>query len=614
MASHPVPAGRWRPATRGRRVALAVGAGLAAFVLLLALDGVWAGRILVRGLTRARSELSVAIESVVTGDPEAAEPHFAAARQAAEEAIDAVGHPSMGIAGLLPLAGSNIDAAAAVAEASRATAAAGATMVQVARDLGWTDIRVPASTAAGRLDIDAFAAALPRMESVAGQLRRASVALEGAGGDGLLGPVGTGYRDAVEGLARRADLAGRLRDSMRLVTAMFAGQHRYLVCVPTLGRPQPGGGVPAAVGVLLVDDGSLELEPVTTAPKTLADVDMSLHWPRTARALMGAAEGAGIGSVDGVILIDAVALQDLVWTTGDVEVDGRPLPLSDHTTTSALEIDTFLENAPAKTADEYADLVSQILLAFLDRRPSMESFGLATAADTRGRHLSIYLPGGNGRLVRALGLDGRARLQGAGILPVVASWSSLGDSHVGALVHTTVRETITIRANGSASVAAEVLFENTAGTDPPSVLLGRSIDGFPVGTFAADVTLYLPTTAEEIAAETSRPSPIRLGRDLGLATVTGSIAVRGGDSTTLTVTYQVPDAVRTVDGAKEVALRVMPQPTLAGVRFQIRVVLPDGSTIVSASPGLQRRGDTAVFSGVRDGAVDLSLRFGAGET
>ena len=613
MASHPVRSGRWRPTTRGRRVVLAVGAGLATFLLLLVLDGVWAGRILVRGLTRARSELAVAIESIVTGDPEAAAVHFTAAHLAADEALGAVGHPSMGIAGLLPLAGTNIDAAAAVAEASRATAAAGATMVQVARDLGWTDIRIPASTAAGRLDIEAFEGALPRMETVAGELREASVALQAVGGDGLLGPVASGYRDAVDGLSRRADLAGRFRDSMRLVTAMFAGEHRYLVCVPALGRARPGGGAPAAVAVLLVDDGSLELRRTTPAPKTVADTDVSLRWPKTARALMQAAEESGMAGIDGVILIDAVALQDLVWTVGDVEVEGLPLALSDQTTTSALEIDAFLGNAPIGAAELHADLVSQILGSFFERRPGVESFALATASDARGGHLSVYLPGGSGRLVRALGLNGRAWPPDPGILPVVASWSTLGSSHVGALVSTTVQQTITVRRNGSASVDAEVLFENGAGTDPPSVLLGRPIGGLPVGTFAADVSLYLPRNAQDIAAETSRPSPIRVGRDLGLVTVTGSVAVRGGDSTTLTVAYRVPDAVRPVDGAREIALRVMPQPTLAGVRFQIRIVLPDGSTIVSASPGLQRRGGTAVFSGVQDATTDLALRFGVGQ-
>ena len=145
MASHPAPSGRWRPRTRRRRVALAVWAGLATFAILLVLDGIWASRTLVRGLTSARSELAVAIESIVTGDPDAAAPHFAAAGEAADDAIGATGHPSLGLAGLLPVVGSNIDAAAAVGEASRATADAGTTMVEVARDLGWTDIRIPAS-------------------------------------------------------------------------------------------------------------------------------------------------------------------------------------------------------------------------------------------------------------------------------------------------------------------------------------------------------------------------------------------------------------------------------------------------------------------------------------
>lgn len=614
MASDPAPSGRWRPRTRRKRVAVSIWAGLATFVILLILDGLWAGRGLVRGLTDARAELTVAIESIVTGDPEAAAPHFVAAREAADDALSSAGHPSLGLAGLLPLVGSNIEAASAVAEASLATAEAGTTMVKVARDLGWTDIRIPASSAAGDLDIAAFEAAIPDMGSVARRLREALTTLEVAGGDGLLGPVASGYRDAVEGLARRADLALRFRDSLQLATALFAGQHRYLIVVPALGVPRPGGGVPASVGVLVVNDGALELEPMTPAPKELTDVDMSLDWPRTARAFMAAVEEAGGEPVDGVISIDAVALQDLVWVIGDVKVEGRALALSDQTTTTALEIDAFLGDVPPRAAQLHTDRVAEILQALLDRRPGVESFALAGAADTRGRHLSIYLPGRtDARVIRSLGLDGRARLRGAGSVPVVASWSALGTSHVGALVNTTLVQTVTIRPNGSAAVDAEVLFENSAGTDPPSVLLGRPVGGLPIGTFAADVTLYLPKAAEQIEAETSRPSPITVGKELGLTSVTGSIAVRGGGSTSLTAAYVVPDAVRTVNGAKEITLRVVPQPTMAGIRYEIRVNLPDGSTIVSASPQLDRRGDAAVFSGVEGGAVDLELRFGSGQ-
>ena len=614
MASEPTPSGPRRPRTRGRRVALGALAGIATFAALLVLDGIWAGRSLARGLTTARSELSIAIESIVTGDPGSAAPHFEAATRAADAARGAVGHPSMEIAGLLPIAGDNIDAAAAVADASRATAEAGAAMVRVARTLGWTDIRIPASTAAGRVDIDAFEAAIPDMETVTRRLGDALGALEDAGGDGLLGPVASGYRDAVDGLTLRLDLAIRFRDSLRLAAAMFGGEHRYLLCVPTLGIPRPGGGTPATVGVLVARNGSLEIESIAPAPSQLIDAEISVDWRRTARTLLDAAEASGLTDLDGVIQIDAVALEDIVWAIGDVEAAGSPEALSDRTTTRALEIEAFLGNAPPRTARLHADRVSAILEAFLDRRPGVETFALATAAGARDRHLSIYLPGEpERRIIRNLGLNGEAGPSHDGVIPVAATWSAVGNSHVGALVDATVRQSIRVRDDGSAAVEAEILFENRAGTDPPSVLLGRPVGGIPVGTFAADVTLLVPAAAQDINAETSRPSPIEVVPHAGLTSVTGSILVRGGESATLTVTYDVPDAVRTVDGVTQLMLRVLPQPTLSGVRFQLRIVLPEGSNIVSASRGLVTGAGAATFSGVRGGSVDLELRFGPDE-
>jgi hypothetical protein len=590
-------------------VTLAIWAGLATAAVLLIIDGLWAGRTLVRGLTRARSELIVAIESVITGDAAAAAPHFDAARQAADDAIGAAGHPSLELAGLLPVIGDNIDAAAAVAEASRATAAAGDTMVTVARLLRWTDIRIPGSTAIGRLDLEAIAAAQAPMNDVVSRLRSAAADLTSVGGDGLIGPVATGYRDAVEALEHRSDLAGRFRGAMRLATTMFSGDRRYLVVVPSLGLARPHGGAPSAVGVLSVADGEMDLETLFPAPAPFVDVAGSPDWPSTARALLDAAEVAGIDSSDGVIQLDAVALQDLVWTVGDVTTDDRTLPLSDLTTVTALEIEAFQTNAPPRAASQHAEWADALVQAVLGQRPGVESFALATASSTRDRHIAVFVPDPRSRgLLRSLGLDGRALIARPGVFPVAATWSTRGNAHVAAFVDVTVRETIRIREDGSAGVTAVVVFDNGAGTEPPSVLLGRPAGGQPVGTFSAGVMLYAPANVQNLVAETSRPSPIEVGRDLGLTTVAGSVSIAGGGSTTLTVTYSVDDAVRTVGDARELRLRVLPQPTLAGVEHVIRVSLPEGWTILSASPQLDRRGDTATFSGVRSGPVDLSLR------
>jgi hypothetical protein len=168
---------------------------------------------------------------------------------------------------------------------------------------------------------------------------------------------------------------------------------------------------------------------------------------------------------------------------------------------------------------------------------------------------------------------------------------------------------VAVREDGSATVETEVLFENAAGTDPPSVFLGRGTAGVPVGTFTADVTVALPRKARDVVAETSRPSPIATGRTLGAPTVTGSLAVRGGASTTFTVTYVVDGLVRRIGGLNEFVVRLLPQPTVTGVRYQVRIELPDGSRIESASRELERRGTAAVFSGTRAGELDLELRY-----
>jgi hypothetical protein len=610
---------RIRTRTRGNRLALAIWAGLATTVVLLVVDGLWAGRSLVRNLTIARTQLNVGIEAIVTGDPEGARPHFVVAAQAADRAAEATGHPSLGIAGLLPVAGANIDAAAEVAVASQETAAAGAAMVDVARSLDWTDVGLPGATAAGSLDVAAMEEAAPLMDRVVERLDGALTELEDAGGGRLFGPVATGYRDALENLTDRADLAARLRDALRLGPAMFGGDRtrRYLLTVPSLGVARPSGGAATTVGALVADQGSMRLESLggglgglAPAPPELVEAPSSPDWPTTARQLLETARAAGAPRLDGVISLDAIALEDLVWAAGDVADPRRKLPLSDATTADALEIDAFQDPAADKAARIHAAWTSEILQSFLSRRPGFESFALAVARDARARHLAIYARHGPTQaLVSALGLDGAAPEPQAGALPVMASWSSTAASHVAVLVDTRIQQEVRLRSDGSAAILMEVSFDNAAGTEPRSALLGHGGEGVPVGGFAADVTVYVPEGARNLTAETSRPSPISVRKDLGYRTVTGSVSIRGGESSTLTVTYRVTDAVAVAGDEQGLMLRLLPQPTLDGIAYALRVNVPEGAAIVSASPELDVRGTSASFTELRGGPTDLEIRY-----
>ena len=620
MADDPDAPGRPRLRSRRSRVAAAVWASVATAAILLLIDGLWAGRSLVRNLTIARSELNVGIEAIVTGDPEGARPHFEAAAAAARRATAATGHPSLGIAGLLPLAGTNLDAAARVAAASNATAQAGAGMVGVARTLGWSDIGLPAATTAGSLDMAALADAAPRIDAVVSRLDDALTELEGGGADGLLGPIATGYRDAVENLSRRSELAARLRDAIRLTPSLFGGDRtrRYLLVVPSFGVASPPAGAPSSAGILVARDGSLRIESLdgvagelSPATEEMLAVKGSLDWPTTAARLIRAVQDRGEPRLAGAISLDAVAMQDLVWIAGDVPIARRELPLNDATTAGALEVDAFLGTEPGKASALHAAWSSAILTTFLERRPGVETLALAGARDAHGRHLLIYSARSKTEeLIRSLGLDGAVPPPAPGVLPVIATWSSTEGSHVGVLVSTRIRATVRMRDDGSASVLTEVSFDNGAGTDQPSVLLGAGGRDGPIGTFAADVTVYLPPRARNIEAETSVPAPISVADDLGFRTVTGSVAVRGGSSATMTIRYVVKKDANVSDGDEHaVVVRLVPQPTFSGVTYAVQWVPPGEATIDRVSPGWRVAGSTVMYSGPREGPADLEVRY-----
>ena len=243
MASDPAASGG-APKDPRRRVALGIWAVWPRSWILLVLDGLGRQADLVRGLTSARAELTVGIESIVTGDPEAAAPHFAAAREAADHAVSSVGHPSLGLAGLLPIVGNNIEATSAVAEASLATAEAGTIMVKVARDLAG---RHPdPSSPHQHLDIRPRAP-LPGMGSVVSRLETRCLA---RGSRATVSSAPPPHRDTLE-TSLEAPIALRVRfDAAR--HGDVRRPHRPSSAVPALGFPCPRRVSPT-VGVLLVD-------------------------------------------------------------------------------------------------------------------------------------------------------------------------------------------------------------------------------------------------------------------------------------------------------------------------------------------------------------------------
>lgn len=613
-ASGPGPSETARkPSARTRRRAITLGilAGVLTAILLLVADAALASRRMLSDISAARNALIDGGNALVTGDPATATRFFTEAASDADAAVAATGRPGIRSFGSLPIVSDNVAAAKAVAQAQADTARAGLTMAQAAGTLRWGNILMPGVKTLGDIDLHTLKAAAPKVESVATQLLSALHRLQLSGGGRLFGPVAAGYDDAVQTLTRQAALAADARDLLRVAPGLLGGngERRYLVAVQSLAQPQGSGGRIVATGILTARAGVLSLEPLTPADTALADAATSPDVPTSAEAMLEAATTIGLEPLDGVILVDTVGLQDLLWMVGDVETDAWPTALSQNDAVSVLD-DEALQGTDEVAADELqAALASDILTQALTRRPSTEAFGTGAARLVAGRHLAFY---STDRKVQArlsrLGATGRLVTADN---PLAVVWNTTGPARTGALVRRPTSIGVTLDAQGVAHMRTVADLENQAPNGPPSILLGRPFGDEPVGGYAADVSVYLPKGADGIGIETSTPTEgvVSEDPDLGLPVATAPLSAPPGGSMSMTVSARVAGAVTKVGDLSEYRIRIVPQPSAVPESLRVRIKIPDGMTIVAATDGLQVGGTVANYAGAPEGTVILIVRY-----
>jgi hypothetical protein len=596
--------------TRRRAIVLGVVAGVATALLLLGLDGFLAVRRLDAGITSARADLVAGTESIAGGDAAAARVQFVAAADHASSASGATGRPAMEIARALPFLGDNVRAAAAVAESQEQAAAAGIAMVEAARALAWEDLRAPGIVSLGSLDPTRLRAALPHLNEVASSLEKARAALDGVGGR-LIGTVRTGVEDARGLLDRRIALVDALRALGRLLPHLYGdtSARRYLLAVPSLGRPTSGGGAIELVGTLQGSGGTLTVKDVRAAPPAIASIPADPNLRVASRPLLRAATGAGLGDYDGVWFIDARALSDLLWAVGDVETPAWDTPITFENVVRVLEIETLGSSDEAAAATLRATIVRDLLSAVLERRPSLESLAFALSRAVAGRDLAIAISEGlDRRLLRRLGSDGLFR---TGSDPLGVLWDAVSANHVGALIRTRVSHLVTLESDGTARVRTVVTVSNPAPTDPPSILLGRprGADPDPIGSWRASGQMILPRGVKDAEVETSSPGETSIVTDGAFDAAQASFAVDSGDSMSAIVTYTRVGAVTDVEGGREFRLHAIATPSVFPARVVIVVRLPPGDELKSASVGFDVEGSIARFIGSLDRSVELWVRY-----
>jgi hypothetical protein len=601
-------------------------------LLLLLADTAYAAVSARSSLTAARDDLQRGTDDLLAGRIPAASIAFDDAREAADTAASLTAHPGPTLAGWLPVIGDDVHAVDALAEAAVLTAEAGQTVMGAAERVGWTGIGVPGISAESPIPSAQIREAAPELQRAGAQLAEANDRLADVSLDGLIPPVRDAVVEARGELAGRAELVGSAADVAELVPGLLAEGRRYLLVIQNPGEPRGTGGFMGYFGTLEADGSRLQLTELTPVGEELvspvrASADYRERWarfdglidlrqanftpdvPTAAGVITQMTDELGWGHYDGMFFVDPIWMSYVLEATGPVTAPGweREISADDVVDVLGRQIPA-LPDTPAIDALQ-GRIAQAVWEAIQTRDMSPSALGTAFSRSVQERHLQIWSrDAAQEALLDRLDASGRAELSRN---PLYVVWSGVGASKMAIFADRSVATDVTLAEDGSATVTTTLTLRNTA--DPNAVfesaLYGPGTD-FPVGTFAAHVSVYQPKSVTEVPYfEASGPTATAQEHEFGHPVSAGFISAEAGGSMTWSVTYQVPDAVTEVDGVREYRLDYLPQPGFAPIPIDMAIRLPDGSAIVETSPGVRVDGATVSYRDAPAVPVPIWVRY-----
>ena len=594
---------------------------------ILIVDAVWVGLNLA-ALPDARDDVQEAADALLEGRLDEAGRRFDQARRAAGRAEDLGRHPAGWLAGLMPWVGDNVHAVRALAETGELTAGAGGRLVDAARRTGWRGRELPGLGDTG-LSPDALDAVAPELGEAAAALRHGEQILAEVSVEGLLGPIRDAVITARGELAGRTELVSAASDLSRLLPPLLADGRRYLLIVQNLAEPRGTGGFMGFFGVLEAKEARLELTDLFPAGGELSDrpVDAPADYvaryerflslvdlrqsnftpdlPTAAGVILQLGADRGWGRFDGLFMVDTVWMRDVLGALGPVRTPAWPEPITSDNVMPVL--------AEEVAVDEDADriqaaIATSVWTAFQQRPVSATAFATALAKSVKDRHLQVYSTDPTEQAtLRKLGATGETTL---GKNPLAVVWQGIGANKLGWFVERRIDVDVELDGRGTATVTTTLQMRNDAPEGPPGGLFGAGTD-FPVGTFAAYVSVYLPETSEDYPHfEASGPTVTGLEREFERPVALGFMQARWrGGTYSWSVRYRAPGAVTRGDGADEYRLDYLPQPAFDPMPVSVTIHLPEGAEAVAAAPGVEVDGSTVTFRDALTAESSIWVRF-----
>lgn len=234
--------------------------------------------------------------------------------------------------------------------------------------------------------------------------------------EGLLGPLRRAHADLVASVESARTKLTEGRELVAPVRDMLVGPTHYLLLAANNAEMAGGAGLALSAGVLSFNDGDIELGDVIAAsdlrldaavdvPSELAAIysptgvgidfrssTRSPNLPAMGPVIAAMVDARAEGEIDGVVVVDAVALSSLLALTGSVEVDDQ-LIHADNVLAEVLNENykafDDLEERPERVSYQ-GDIAKAIFDAVTERDVDAAQLVDALLDAGKGRHLMLW--------------------------------------------------------------------------------------------------------------------------------------------------------------------------------------------------------------------------------
>ena len=520
----------------------------------------------------------------------------------------------------VPVVGSNVKVATALAVAGTKVSDAGAVVLDQAQVLEDErgHLRFPIEN--GRVDVDKLEVLQEPVARATSAVAEGVYAVEQSPRSMLIGTVAKARMDFLE---RVGDVRNRLEEAsvyLDVAPELFGarGRRTYLVAIGNNAEMNSNGMV-LAYGILDVTGGALswshfgsvtELQlsepvPVPLEPGFHARwswANPTFAWQRTNVSVDTEASGSSMAAmyraktgrtVDGVVYMDGVAVGYLLSATGPLDFENPNVRLdasnfADYTMNKAY----FYFGNQAQRKEFLVEAAAKAIGASFNIRGSAaEKLARSIAKATAERRLWMWVADTavEKKLIK-VSLGGRILTNAEqsrvgdqqGISEArssdVASYSliNLGGNKVDYYVDNSISHRLEIDSGGRARATVSFTIENRAPVDLPEYVGGATGPGQAQrekGEYLGYLTWYAPFGSELLDS-----GEFRVQSDLpdgGMAAFSWLVKVPPGSKETLTFTYKLPDNHLFIDAAGRMtySLEYVPQPRIRADQFSSEVVL-----------------------------------------